>query len=128
MIKALFLIYLIWGFNWVVMKLAMDYFSPVTFVTYRFLSGAIVLLLVSFIFKHSLPQKKFIPWIFISGAFQIALNFLLETLSDHDHQDMEWLYVTSSDLDAAVGEKFSAQKEIAQENSSAERRKLSLFK
>ena len=77
MIKALFLIYLIWGFNWVVMKLAMDYFSPVTFVTYRFLSGAIVLLLVSFIFKHSLPQKKFLPWIFISGAFQIALNSII---------------------------------------------------
>lgn len=45
------------------------------------------------------------------GAFQIALNFLLETLSDQDHQDIEWLYVTSSDLDAAVGEKFSAQKD-----------------
>ena len=76
-IKALIPIYLIWGFNWVVMKLANNYFEPITFVTYRFVSGALVLLLISFIFKHSLPQRRFIPWIIITGAFQIALNSII---------------------------------------------------
>lgn len=43
------------------------------------------------------------------GAFQIAYNFLLETLSSK-REDIEWLYVTSSDLDASVGSYFEDKK------------------
>ena len=48
MIKLLFAIYLVWGFNWVVMKEANLFFPPVTFSCYRFIIGAMVLLAVCF--------------------------------------------------------------------------------
>lgn len=35
MIKALILIYIIWGYNWVVMKVSTAYFPPVLFVACR---------------------------------------------------------------------------------------------
>lgn len=41
------------------------------------------------------------------GAFQIAQNFLLKSL---EHQEVEWLYVTSQDVDDAVGHYFSELK------------------
>lgn len=41
------------------------------------------------------------------GAFQIAYNFLMETLK---HSEIEWYYITSNDIDEAVGEKFESLK------------------
>lgn len=41
-----------------VMKVANDFFAPELFVTYRFLSGAIVLLAVAFFVKLPKPPKK----------------------------------------------------------------------
>lgn len=38
------------------------------------------------------------------GAFQISLNFLLKSL---DHNDVEWYYFTSQDLDNVLGDKFA---------------------
>ncbi len=38
------------------------------------------------------------------GGFQIAYNFVLETLK---HQDVEWYYITSKDLDDVIGHNFS---------------------
>lgn len=38
------------------------------------------------------------------GAFQISQNFLLKTLED---SSVEWLYITSKDVDDVVGEKFA---------------------
>lgn len=40
------------------------------------------------------------------GAYQIAYNFLLETLQ-HQEED-EWYYITSSDVDELVGKEFHA--------------------
>lgn len=37
------------------------------------------------------------------GAFQISFNFILKSL---DHTDVEWYYITSQDVDDAIGEKF----------------------
>lgn len=37
------------------------------------------------------------------GAFQISQNFLLKSL---EHADVEWYYVTSNDVDDAIGDKF----------------------
>lgn len=72
MIKELILLCVIWGFNFVVMKVANDFFSPELFVTYRFISGAAVLLAVAFFVKLPLSQKKYWAWIVLSGALQIA--------------------------------------------------------
>ena len=72
MIKELILICVIWGFNFVVMKVANDFFTPELFVTYRFISGAAVLLAVAFFVKLPLPPKKYWTWIVLSGALQIA--------------------------------------------------------
>ena len=44
MVKALLLLYVLWGFNWVVMKEANLFFPPIAFSCYRFLLGAAVLL------------------------------------------------------------------------------------
>lgn len=39
------------------------------------------------------------------GAFQISQNFLLKSL---EHADVEWYYVTSEDVDEAIGENYCA--------------------
>ena len=72
MFKELILLCVIWGFNFVVMKVANDFFTPELFVTYRFISGAAVLLAVAFFVKLPLPPKKYWTWIVLSGALQIA--------------------------------------------------------
>ncbi len=74
MYKALVLLYFIWGFNWVIMKEANQFFPPVVFVTYRFALGAIVLLLVNLWLKCSIPPRQYWKWITISGVLQIAAN------------------------------------------------------
>lgn len=74
MAKALCLIYLIWGMNWVVMKTANTFFPPIIFVAYRFLFGALVLLSVWFWLHLPLPKKKYWPWIFLTGILQMGLN------------------------------------------------------
>lgn len=74
MAKALCLIYLIWGMNWVVMKTANTFFPPITFVAYRFLFGALVLLSVWFWLHLPLPKKKYWPWIFLTGILQMGLD------------------------------------------------------
>lgn len=38
------------------------------------------------------------------GAFQISQNFMLKTL---EHSDIEWYYITSQDVDDAIGYKFA---------------------
>ncbi|MBR1646803.1 MAG: DMT family transporter [Selenomonadaceae bacterium] len=74
MLRALVAIWLIWGLNWVVMKTANNYFPPILFVTWRFGTGALILLAVAYWRKIPLPDKKFLPWIFLSGICLIVLN------------------------------------------------------
>ena len=74
MIKALGLLYLIWGFNWVVMKEANLFFQPVLFVTYRFVIGAAVLLLVVLWLRIPLPPARYWKWIVLTGVLQVAAN------------------------------------------------------
>lgn len=45
------------------------------------------------------------------GAFQVAYNFMLETLTSSVGDNIEWLYVVSQDLDKAIGEKFAHLKD-----------------
>lgn len=72
MYRALALLCLFWGFNWVVMKVANGYFSPAFFSMLRFASGAAILLLVTVWRRIPLPEKKYWPWILFTGITQIA--------------------------------------------------------
>jgi len=72
MYRAVILLCLLWGFNWVVMKVATGYFSPAFFSMLRFTSGAAILFLVILAKRISLPAKKYWPWIIFTGVTQIA--------------------------------------------------------
>lgn len=74
MAKALFILYLIWGFNWVVMKEATLFFPPVLFSCYRFVIGAVVLIGITLWCRMPLPPKRYWPWIIVTGLLQIAVN------------------------------------------------------
>ena len=74
MLRALVAIWLIWGLNWVVMKTANNYFPPILFVTWRFASGALILLAVACWKKIPLPEAKFLPFIILTGILQLNLN------------------------------------------------------
>ncbi len=74
MLRALVAIWLIWGLNWVVMKTANTYFPPILFVTWRFASGALILLAVALWRKIPLPDAKFLPWIILTGVLQLTIN------------------------------------------------------
>ena len=75
--KALILLCLIWGFNFVVMKTANFYFSPELFVTYRFGLGAIILVATIFFLKLPAPPKNLWGWILLSAIFQISIGTIL---------------------------------------------------
>lgn len=77
MIKYLVPIWLIWGCNWVVMKVALNYFTPPQFVEWRFALGSLVLLAYIVYKKLPMVDLKFVPWIAGSGIFMIAVNNLL---------------------------------------------------
>ena len=74
MLRALAAIWLIWGLNWVVMKTANTYFPPILFVTWRFASGALILLAVAYWKKIPLPDAKLLPWIILTGVLIMNLN------------------------------------------------------
>lgn len=76
----------IWGFNWVVMKLANGVFPPVLFAGYRFGLGALVLLAVCFYKKVPFPRGSALVWIAVCGllqttVFNIAIQLSLQDLS-----------------------------------------------
>jgi drug/metabolite transporter (DMT)-like permease len=66
---ALFLLTLIWGYNWVVMKTAVQYASPFQFAALRTFLGALMLFLVLFLSKRPLALKEF-PTMLALGLLQ----------------------------------------------------------
>lgn len=66
---ALFILTLIWGYNWVVMKLAVQYASPFQFAALRTFLGAIMLFIVLFFMKRPLALKEF-PTMLALGLLQ----------------------------------------------------------
>lgn len=76
-IPQLLLIYLLWGFNWVVIRTANSYFPSVTFVALRFSLGALILLIVCAIRHKLLPPKEYLPWIAITGLLTMAINNII---------------------------------------------------
>ncbi|MCM3601050.1 DMT family transporter [Robertmurraya korlensis] len=76
---------IIWGFNFVIMKMGNDVFPPVLFAAYRFLLGAIVLFGLTWFKKIPLPSKRELKWYILCGflqttyfniAIQISLNYI----------------------------------------------------
>ncbi|AFY88403.1 DMT family transporter [Chroococcidiopsis thermalis] len=66
-ILALFALALIWGYNWVQMKVAVEYSPPFTFATLRIVLGALSLFLVmAWLKKPLLPQA-------VGGTFLLGL-------------------------------------------------------
>jgi drug/metabolite transporter (DMT)-like permease len=66
---ALFLLTLIWGYNWVVMKLAVQYASPFQFAALRTFLGAVMLFLVLVLTKRPLKLQEF-PTMLLLGILQ----------------------------------------------------------
>lgn len=66
---ALFMLTLIWGYNWVVMKLAVQYASPFQFAALRTFLGAVMLFLVLIITNRPLALKEF-PTMLALGLLQ----------------------------------------------------------
>ncbi len=66
---ALFLLTLIWGYNWVVMKTAIQYASPFQFAALRTLLGAMMLFVVLVATKRPLALKEF-PTMLALGLLQ----------------------------------------------------------
>jgi drug/metabolite transporter (DMT)-like permease len=73
---------LIWGYNWVMMKVAVTYAPPFAFAALRFLGGAIVLMATLKLMGRSLRFRELRPrWrvITLIGLLQTALCFGLVT-------------------------------------------------
>jgi drug/metabolite transporter (DMT)-like permease len=66
---ALLLLTLIWGYNWVVMKLAVQYASPFQFAALRTFLGAIMIFLFIIMTKKPLALKEF-PTMLLLGLLQ----------------------------------------------------------
>ncbi len=56
---ALFILTLIWGYNWVIMKLAVQYASPFQFAAMRTFFGALLIFLLMALTKRPLVLKNF---------------------------------------------------------------------
>jgi len=69
---ALAFLALFWGYNWVVMKIAVKYCDPFTFTALRNVLGALAILLVVVIRRGSLRPKPF-WWMLLFGLFQTSL-------------------------------------------------------
>lgn len=74
---------LIWGFNFVVMKLGNEFFPPGEFAALRFLTGSFVLLGICVIKKIPLPNKADFKWLFLCGLFQTAYFNIAIQISLH---------------------------------------------
>jgi drug/metabolite transporter (DMT)-like permease len=66
---ALMILTVIWGYNWVVMKSALQYAGPFQFAALRTFLGAIVLFVVIYLSKRPLGLKEF-PTMLVLGLLQ----------------------------------------------------------
>jgi drug/metabolite transporter (DMT)-like permease len=66
---ALVILTIIWGYNWVVMKSALDYAGPFQFAALRTFFGALVLFVVMYFTKRPLGLKEF-PTMLVLGLLQ----------------------------------------------------------
>ncbi|MDY0406144.1 DMT family transporter [Virgibacillus sp. 179-BFC.A HS] len=71
------IITLLWGYAWVLMKEALAYMGPFTFSSFRFGTGAIVLLLIVWLSKKRFPLRQYWKQLLILGLLQTSIVFLL---------------------------------------------------
>ena len=77
---ALVALTLIWGFNWVVLKLAMGHADPVVFNTHRILVAIAILVALMVWQRKSLAPDSWIA-IVVTGFFQTTINFGSTTMA-----------------------------------------------
>jgi drug/metabolite transporter (DMT)-like permease len=70
-VGALAVLALVWGYNWVVMKIGVRDASPFVFAAWRTFGGAVLLALVGLAFRRSL-RPRFVLATFWIGIFQTA--------------------------------------------------------
>lgn len=75
---ALAVLVVIWGYNWVVIKIAVRDASPFTFAAWRTIGGAITLMAAALVLRRSL-RPQFPAAFFWIGLFQTALFLGLST-------------------------------------------------
>ncbi|HZG70799.1 MAG TPA: EamA family transporter [Chondromyces sp.] len=81
---AMAILCLIWGFNFVIMKLGNGVFPPGEFAALRFLTGSLVLLGVCLMKKIPLPNKADFKWLVLCGLFQTAyFNIAIQLSLNH---------------------------------------------
>lgn len=68
---------LIWGYAWVMMKASLNFMGPYTYSSFRFATGTLTMLIILFLFKIGLPEKKYWIHLFVNGLLQTAAVFLL---------------------------------------------------
>lgn len=73
----IFIITLLWGYAWVLMKEVLDYMGPFTFSAFRFGTGAFVLLLIVWLSRKHFPFKTYWKALVIQGILQTSIVFLL---------------------------------------------------
>lgn len=76
-VGSLLLLYLFWGCNFAVMRIAGSYFSPVIYVALRFSLGAAIMLSVCAARGRLLPPRQYLKWIALSGLLMVAGNNLI---------------------------------------------------
>lgn len=74
---ALFILTLIWGYNWVVMKSALEYAGPFQFAALRTFLGALVLFAVMYLTKRPLALKEFSTMLVLGVLQTIGFTGLL---------------------------------------------------
>lgn len=69
---ALVAVSVLWGYNWVVVKIAMGYAAPFTFVAWRTLGGGILLGLIGLALRRQLRPEPPVLFYAVLGFFQTA--------------------------------------------------------
>lgn len=76
-ILTIFIVTLLWGYAWVIMKQSLLYMGPFTFTTLRFTTGFLTLFLVVYLMKRPFEIKKYWKQLIILGLLQTTIVFLL---------------------------------------------------
>lgn len=76
-VLSILAITVLWGYAWVLMKIALDYMGPFTFSAVRFVIGSITMLLI--LYWRKIPWPKREDWLYLAilGLLQTSFVFLL---------------------------------------------------
>lgn len=67
----------LWGYGWVPMKAGLAYMGPAMFTAFRFMVGAVTLLLIALFMRLGIPPKAYWKHLVIVGLLQTSAVFLL---------------------------------------------------